>query len=97
MNEEQFNLVKELGFKSGYLFDNNLTPETTIVVKRYDCCGGDFDLSISLDSKEVNINTPYNRWWCSSWTLQEFTKDMERFQTELKTDIQKLRKAGIIS
>lgn len=76
--------------------------------KSYSCCGGTFKLNINIESpyiswtgKEIKpmvcISTPYDSWWSKDWTISEFTKDMEDFQNELKNDLQKLRKLGVIS
>jgi hypothetical protein len=75
--------------------------------KTYHFCGGSVDLRINIENPhifcgtEVNpcveIWTPYDSWWCKGWSISEFTKDMEDFQNELKKDLQKLRKLGIIS
>lgn len=98
LNDEQFNVVKELGFVYGGLMRKELTKDDVILSKNYSCCGGSFELYIELSyTKRIVIHTPYNRWWCDNWKISEFTKNMESFQKQLKSDIQKLRKVGVLS
>lgn len=97
LNEEQFNTLIELGFEHNGLFQHETKIDDTLFGKNYSCCGGTFELNLVLGyTKQIYIFTPYNRWWCDKWNIQTFTKDMDKFQEELKRDLQTLRKVGII-
>ena len=108
LTEETMKLLNDRGF-SKYK-DSLHRPIDNINIKAfyksYSCCGGSFDLSINLErccfcgTEEypyVKIKTPYDSWWCDSWNIADFTKDMEEFQKELEKDLKILRKNGIIS
>lgn len=109
LNSIQVNKLNELGFRHSSLFERGKEVEIsdTHFEKSYSCCGGCFELNINIlprhivNDKECGcecyIQTPYDRWWCSNWRIDEFTKDMENFQKELNNDIKELRKIGIIS
>lgn len=107
LTEETMKLLNDMGFSKYY--DSIHRPveiNSTSFYKSYSCCGGSFDLSINLERccfcgteiyPYVQIKTPYDSWWCDSWNIAEFTKDMEKFQKELAEDLKILRKNGIIS
>lgn len=98
LNDEQVKVLNELGFYNESWGRNEyIKKESQSIEKYYNCCGGTFTLMVHLYEKKVKIHTPYNNWWCSNWEILEFTKDMEKFQEELKSDIKQLRKVGIIS
>ena len=108
LTEETMKLLNDMGF-SKYQ-DSLHRPIDNINIKAfyksYSCCGGSFDLDINLERccfcgtemyPYVKIKTPYDSWWCDSWNIADFTKDMEKFQKELEKDLKILRKNGIIS
>ena len=108
LNNEQIELLNNIGFYvDSFSGKEKVGKNSMCFEKAYECCGGIFDLLISIEEKytfcgeecgdKVVIHTPYNNWWCDNWTLQEFSKSMENFQKELKEDLKKLRKIGIIS
>lgn len=110
LTKDLANELNDMGFYSNGLFGSGrekIDEDTKLFEKKYNCCGGSFGLLIRLGrpyifcgdeiNPEVQITTPYNSWWCARWNISDFTKEMEDFQNELKKDLQKLRKLGVIS
>ena len=109
LTQEMVNELNNMGFGKFYdsLYREIDNINCQAFYKSYSCCGGTFKLVINIEDSYyfcgnevnpcVNIETPYDSWWCKKWTLSEFTKDMEEFQKQLEKDIKKLRKMGIIS
>ena len=107
LNEQQAKTLNKLGFYHSSIGQyRDIKIDDTHFTKTYNCCGGQFDLEISIEPKyyfcgnlcgsRCYIQTPYDKWWCSNWDIDKFTKDMDNFQKELKEDIKELRKVGII-
>lgn len=108
LNSIQVNKLNELGFRHNSLFERGKEIDISDMhfEKSYSCCGGCFEFNINISPRhtinnkkygqECYIQTPYNSWWCSSWRIDEFTKDMESFEKKLNNDIKELRKVGII-
>ena len=108
LNEKQAIELNKMGFYV-YYFGNHekINVNTKYFEKSYECCGGVFELDININERHITngeelgnsvlISTPYDKWWGSEWSLQEFSNSMEEFQKEIKEDLKGLRKLGIIS
>ena len=102
LHQAEFDLLNEMEFfYDGGGYKRKLKIKDVRVSKMYNVVGGNLKLTIILNDMFTHesyfyISTPYNSWRANRYRLDTFTKELDDFYNELKNDISKLRKVGII-